>query len=154
MSEPNNKNAPAFPADADLKSVYRGLTKREYFAAMAMQGLLANPTFSNRPDHEIAEASFTQADAVFEFLAVEAEESKPHTETPTHAPAPMSPGTVNYPPLKISDPEPWWEYTDEAGNKRTYNRGQPVLEDRHAKWVNNGGEFRTYLQPSASLDPL
>jgi hypothetical protein len=45
----DNKNTPAFPVseettdriDAEVK-IYSGLTKREYFAAMAMQGLMAN----------------------------------------------------------------------------------------------------------------
>lgn len=44
----DNKNTPAFPVneettdriDAGTK-IYTGLSKREYFAAMAMQGLLA-----------------------------------------------------------------------------------------------------------------
>jgi hypothetical protein len=44
-----NANQPAFPIseeatdriDADI-SIYTGLTKREFFAAMAMRGLMAN----------------------------------------------------------------------------------------------------------------
>jgi hypothetical protein len=33
-------NAPAFTTS--LEQVYQGLTKREYFAAMALQGILSN----------------------------------------------------------------------------------------------------------------
>lgn len=49
-----NKNKSAFPlymppCDGLREKVIDGLTKREYFAAMAMQGLLANPVYHN-PD--------------------------------------------------------------------------------------------------------
>lgn len=39
------KDLPAFPTDAYVlnEREHSGLTKREYFAAMALQGLLANP---------------------------------------------------------------------------------------------------------------
>lgn len=39
----NGKNC-AFPSQ-DSNKYYHGLTKREYFAAIAMQGLLASPNF-------------------------------------------------------------------------------------------------------------
>lgn len=46
-----NKYDPAFPTDdyfdEKITNTLPGLTKREYFAALAMQGLLANPAFSN-----------------------------------------------------------------------------------------------------------
>lgn len=39
----NNADRPAFPADTDrLPSGAYGLTKREYFAALAMQGIFAS----------------------------------------------------------------------------------------------------------------
>lgn len=41
MTQPNDPAFPVSPADYSAK---HGLTKREYFAAMAMQGLLANDT--------------------------------------------------------------------------------------------------------------
>lgn len=51
-----NENRPAYPLSGDYyqneigrgkaPDVYQGLTKREYFAAMAMQGLCANPNVS------------------------------------------------------------------------------------------------------------
>jgi hypothetical protein len=47
----NNKDLPAFPIDSnDLKQVETGLTKREYIAAMAMQGLCSKYTLSTPAD--------------------------------------------------------------------------------------------------------
>ena len=43
MSDQSENKKPAFPIeDAENATAY-GLTKREYFAARAMQGLLSNP---------------------------------------------------------------------------------------------------------------
>lgn len=45
-----NNSTPAFPlpdAKQGTSFYYQGLTKREYFAAMVMQGLIANPTTVN-----------------------------------------------------------------------------------------------------------
>ena len=36
-------NIPAFPGVDDLGDPYTGMTLRDYFAAKAMQGMLANP---------------------------------------------------------------------------------------------------------------
>lgn len=44
-----------------------GVTKREYFAALAMQGLLAN-RYSNGERHEIANIAVNQADALIAEL--------------------------------------------------------------------------------------
>ena len=46
MSHDKTKsNAPAFPVDGNgIHAPELGLTKREYFAAIAMQGLLSNPS--------------------------------------------------------------------------------------------------------------
>jgi hypothetical protein len=41
MNGPHNGSLPAFPQDD--AAIREGLTKREYFAGRAMQGLLANP---------------------------------------------------------------------------------------------------------------
>jgi hypothetical protein len=42
-----NKNAPAFPATDGTTAFYEpGLSKREYFAGVAMQGMLANSTIN------------------------------------------------------------------------------------------------------------
>lgn len=64
----------AFPKRAD-GAPQTGLTKREYFAAMAMQGMLANlngammkgGTKTLHPDH-ISEMSVIHADAVLKEL--------------------------------------------------------------------------------------
>jgi hypothetical protein len=46
-----------------------GLTKREYFAAMAMQGMCANSSLTKIWTYEkIAESSVQQADALIEAL--------------------------------------------------------------------------------------
>lgn len=51
MNVEQNSNAGTFPS-GDHRGVQPeyGLTKREYFAGLAMQGLLANPNF-RRPDY-------------------------------------------------------------------------------------------------------
>lgn len=41
----NNADKPAYPTNARMHSDAVGLTKKEYFAALAMQGLLANPQY-------------------------------------------------------------------------------------------------------------
>ena len=46
----------------------KGLTKREYFAAMAMQGLLANPDLTKTDDVIIAMTSIDAADALIKAL--------------------------------------------------------------------------------------
>ena len=49
--------------------VNMGLTKREYFAAMAMQGMCANSSFTKCATYEdMAEWSVKQADALIEAL--------------------------------------------------------------------------------------
>lgn len=64
----------AFPRD-NLKQIEYGLTKREFIAIMAMQGLLSNShdngmlkplSMANR--HEIAELAVSQADALIAEL--------------------------------------------------------------------------------------
>lgn len=49
-----------------------GLTKREYFAAMAMQGLLAYPDITNSA-RIIAEESVKQADELLKALETKSE---------------------------------------------------------------------------------
>lgn len=73
-----NKDQSAFgygfcTADGQSHSEEKGLTKREYFAAMAMQGLLANQEVFSR-DIEVERAAVLYADALLQEL------SKP----PTH----------------------------------------------------------------------
>jgi hypothetical protein len=51
-----------------INSAQYGLTKREYFAAMAMQGISANGVFAGKHLKTIAEWSVNQADALIEEL--------------------------------------------------------------------------------------
>lgn len=75
-----NKNLPAFPDPnratiRDFKN-NTGLTKREYFAAMAMQGLLSNPQWMSEHKGEkylmqrdiVAEVSIKMADELLKQL--------------------------------------------------------------------------------------
>jgi len=61
MTKPND---PAFPVSPSDYSAKHGLTKREYFAAMAMQGLLADGKRSS----DIFESSVNFADMLIEKL--------------------------------------------------------------------------------------
>lgn len=46
----------------------KGLTKREYFAGLAMQGLLANRSFSDQPDSAIVKFSISITDELLKQL--------------------------------------------------------------------------------------
>ena len=64
-------DSPAFPSteNADYVPIL-GITVRQYFSALAMQGLLANPDVGNVTGTKvIAEWSVEQADALIEELA-------------------------------------------------------------------------------------
>lgn len=71
----NEPESPAFPEHRLRKDTWGGyeiksapgLTKRELFAAMAMQGLLANATL-NQAREPIADLSVTHADALLTAL--------------------------------------------------------------------------------------
>ena len=60
-------NEAAYPISTDRFIVERGLTKRELIAAMAMQGMLANPTFGC-PKNVAAQHATQYADALIERL--------------------------------------------------------------------------------------
>ena len=70
MSYKTNPDVPAFAA-ASQHGRQEGLTKREYFAAMAMQGWNANKS-RQMPEYKdymrVAEMSVNQADALIEAL--------------------------------------------------------------------------------------
>ena len=51
------------------ESISFGLTKREYFAAMAMQGFCSNIEIGNMESKSIAEFAVDQADALLAELA-------------------------------------------------------------------------------------
>jgi hypothetical protein len=75
----NNKDKSAFPINRAHLGIELGLSKREYIAAMAMQGLLANyqsqvdmlnqPSYNGTNfDHVLAENSVAFADALLKEL--------------------------------------------------------------------------------------
>ena len=72
-STPTNPNDTAFPAQFEDSFFTEGLTKRESFAAMAMQGILG--TYDHRNftvDHnEIADNAVRCADALIKALSKE-----------------------------------------------------------------------------------
>lgn len=65
----------AFPVQGSelAGSLYaeKGLTKRELFAAMALQGLLANPARVGGSFSEVSEVAVRQADVLLEALSDE-----------------------------------------------------------------------------------
>jgi hypothetical protein len=65
-----NSDKPAYPDNWDAK--LPGLTKREYFAAMAMQGLLSNDCMIDQTDSSsiewAAKSSVSVADALLKEL--------------------------------------------------------------------------------------
>lgn len=73
----DNAIAPAFPiasvanANGEMQWGSDGLTKREYFAAMAMQGMLASETEASNYGHVslLAEQAVKRADALLAELA-------------------------------------------------------------------------------------
>lgn len=54
------KKEPAFPQHSELGG--RGMSLRDYFAAKAMQGLLASEVYA--PREEFAESAYKMADAM------------------------------------------------------------------------------------------
>lgn len=70
-----NPNAPinSIPDLTKHPSTWIGLTKREYFAAMAMQGYISCREFDNLSEEQLAMCSVVQADALIKAL----NESKP-----------------------------------------------------------------------------
>jgi len=76
----SNANEPAYPTKRvervrigeteggyAIEAVHHGLTKREYFAALAMQGLLADPEIVGKPE-QYAKDAVTFADALLAEL--------------------------------------------------------------------------------------
>lgn len=72
----NNKDMPAMPTQVNGGDIYGGLTKREYFAGLAMQGLCANPLVKESEGglleadlmKMVSELSVRHADALLEEL--------------------------------------------------------------------------------------
>lgn len=71
----SNANEPAFAAAAEWHPLHEiqiggsvGLTKRELFAAMAMQGFCSSDKYSSTPDEIVADMSKRLADALLAAL--------------------------------------------------------------------------------------
>lgn len=73
MSAMSRANEPAYPIPAsDLSGSYEaapGLTIREHFAGLAMQGLLASPSYDGQQFTTIAHDAVEAADALIAELA-------------------------------------------------------------------------------------
>ena len=69
-----NGKQSAFPLDGEVSNQCgngtspTGLTKREYFAGLAMQGLLANQAFHRLDSKQVAELSIRRADELLKQL--------------------------------------------------------------------------------------
>jgi hypothetical protein len=63
------KNESAFPIIAEDYIIDGGLTKREYFAAMALQGIIANKDGLDIKIERIVESAVDTADALIEELS-------------------------------------------------------------------------------------
>ena len=61
-------NDPINPVGSEHYSSFRGLTKREYFAAMAMHGILSNPESKLSLVKNVVESSVFCADELIKEL--------------------------------------------------------------------------------------
>lgn len=59
-----NDGGPAFPVATDFSRVNEGMTRREYFAAAALQGLLACPNWPAVSWESLVGQSYKLADAM------------------------------------------------------------------------------------------
>lgn len=66
MNNKTEPNEPAFACASDTGH-QEGLTKREYFAAMAMQGIISNP-IHDQYKSTVAEVSVKMADELIKAL--------------------------------------------------------------------------------------
>ncbi len=60
-------SGPAFPINANESAdrcIYTGMTLRDYFAAKAMQGMMADALAHNASEGELAVESYKMADAM------------------------------------------------------------------------------------------
>ena len=64
IHSPSNNGGPAFPHWNCAENTTGGMTLRDYFAAAALQGMLANPDFNGASDAAVAGFAFRQADAM------------------------------------------------------------------------------------------
>ena len=71
-----NDGGPAFPTIRDVTHEQNweteyGMSLRDYFAAAALQGALANPAYAGMPDDRIARGSWDMADAMLAARSAE-----------------------------------------------------------------------------------
>jgi len=62
-----NTGGPAFPLAIDKQVLHNGMTLRDHFAGLAMQGFLAYAATTGKyapPDDELARESYKMADAM------------------------------------------------------------------------------------------
>lgn len=64
----NNADKPAYPTNARMHSDAQGITKREYFAAMAIQGLMAVNDKGTFSEEEMAQVAARYAISVADEL--------------------------------------------------------------------------------------
>lgn len=69
----NNADLPAMPIGEQIDGVHlnpicNGLTKREYFAGLAMQGILANEGYNASMPDVLIEEAISQADELLKAL--------------------------------------------------------------------------------------
>jgi hypothetical protein len=63
-TEQIDDGGPAFPSHPD--SAYAGMTLRDWFAGMALQGMSANPCLDNMTMDIVAKNAWSQADDMLE----------------------------------------------------------------------------------------
>ena len=69
MANYTGGNESAFPREFGVVDYgVHGLTKREWLAGLAMQGIMANPSFTTNSPEDIAAGAIEQADALIEEL--------------------------------------------------------------------------------------
>ena len=61
-----NDGGPEFPSWNCAENTNHGMTLRDWFAGMALQGMLANPDFNGANDASVAGFAYRQADAMIE----------------------------------------------------------------------------------------
>lgn len=72
----SNPNEPIFPHHSNLGLIAPGLSKRELFAAMAMQGILANPSTFPKQGYAFAGEVCDHAVLFADYLLAELDGSR------------------------------------------------------------------------------
>ncbi len=71
----SNDGGPAFPFCTDFSRVHEGMTLRDYFAAAALQGMIACEQVQHGTFQDYARIAYQQADAMLAERALK--EAKP-----------------------------------------------------------------------------